>query len=94
MLTNIQRPIDEISTDLYMDIHNNDVGIEIGRNNPNATPEELRDIILDRMDKGDFLIINENNKLIKSDGSQIKEGDIRRRDTSREIGKEILKENK
>lgn len=87
-------PIDEISTDLYMDIHNNDVGIEIGRNNPNATPEELRDIILDRMDKGDFLIINENNKLIKSDGSLIKEGDIRRRDISREIGNEILKENK
>lgn len=87
-------PVDEISTDLYMDIHNNDVGIEIGKNNPNATPEELRDIILDRMSKGDFLIINENNKLIKSDGSLIKEGDIRRRDVSREIANEIIKENK
>jgi RHS repeat-associated protein len=87
-------PVDEVSTDLYMDIHNNDVGVEIGKNNPNATPEELRDIILDRMSKGDFLIINENNKLIKSDGSLIKEGDIRRRDMSREIAKEIIKENK
>jgi hypothetical protein len=86
-------PVDEIRTDLYMDIHNNDVGIEIGKNNPNATPEELRDITLDRMSKGDLLIINKNNKLIKSDGSLIKEGDIRRRDVSKEIAKKIIKEN-
>ena len=38
--------------------------------------------------------LDKNNKLIKFDGSLIKEGDIRRRDVSREIAKEIIKENK
>ena len=32
-------PTNEVKTDLYMDIHNNDVGIEIGKANPKATPE-------------------------------------------------------
>jgi hypothetical protein len=85
-------PAGEVRTDLYMDIHNNDVGIEIGKNNPDATPEELSEIILNRIDKGDLLIINNNNKLIKSDGSIIKNNDeIRRRETSKNIANEILK---
>ena len=77
-----------------MDIHNNDVGIEIGKNNPNATPDELKKIITDRIDKGDFLIINSNNKLIKSDGSNVKNSEIRRYDTAKKIGGEILKDPK
>src|SRR5690554_5031335 len=87
-------PVNEVSTDLYMDIHNNDVGIEIGKNNPDASPEEIRNIILDRIDNGDLLIINENNKLIKSDGSLIQEGEIRRRDEARQIATDIINENK
>ena len=86
-------PIEEIGTDLYMDIHNNDIGIEIGLDNPNATPEELQKIILDRIDQGDMLIINENNELIKSDGSLIKDGEIRREAKANQIGKEIINEN-
>ena len=84
-------PSNEVKTDLYMDIHNNDVGIEIGKANPKATPEELRDIILDRISKGDLLIINSNNKLIKSDGSGLKSSEIRQYDTSKKIATEILK---
>ncbi|QTY26821.1 hypothetical protein [Flavobacterium sp. CS20] len=84
-------PTNEVKTDLYMDIHNNDVGIEIGKANPKATPEELRDIILDRISKGDLLIINSNNKLIKSDGSGLKSSEIRQYDTAKKIATEILK---
>lgn len=87
-------PVEEVKTDLYMDIHNNAVGVEIGKANPKATPEELKAIILDRIDKGDLLIINENNKLIKSDGGIIKTGEIRREDASKKIATEIIKDNK
>ena len=31
-------PANEVDLDLIMDIHNNDVGIQAGRENPNATP--------------------------------------------------------
>jgi hypothetical protein len=84
-------PTNEISTDLYMDIHNNDVGIEIGKANPKATSEELRDIILDRISKGDLLIVNSDNRLIKSDGSGLKSSEIRKHDTAKKIATEILK---
>ncbi|ANO47693.1 yd repeat protein [Flavobacterium columnare] len=81
----------EVRTDLYMDIHNNDVGIEIGKANPKATPEELRNIILDRISKGDLLIINSNDKLIKSDGNGLKTSQIRQYDKAHKIATEILK---
>ncbi len=84
-------PTNEVRTDLYMDIHNNDVGIEIGKANPKATHEELRDKILDRISKGDLLIINSNNKLIKSDGSGLKTSEIRQRDKAHTIVTEVLK---
>jgi RHS repeat-associated protein len=84
-------PTNEIKTDLYMDIHNNDVGIEIGKANPKATPEQLRDIILDRISKGDLLIINSNDKLIKSDGNGLKTSEIRQYDKAHKIATEILK---
>ncbi len=84
-------PTNEVRTDLYMDIHNNDIGIEIGKANPKATPEELRDIIVDRISKGDLIIINNDNKLIKSDGSVLKPSEIRKYDTSKKIAAENLK---
>lgn len=84
-------PTNEVKTDLYMDVHNNDVGIEIGKANPKATPEELRDIILNRISKGDLLIINSINKLIKSDGSGLKSSEIRQYNSSKKIAAEILK---
>jgi len=84
-------PANEVKTDLYMDIHNNDVGIEIGKANPKATPEQLKDIILNRISKGDLLIINSNDKLIKSDGNGLKPTEIRKYDTAKKIATEILK---
>ena len=84
-------PSSEVRTDLYMDIHNNEIGIEIGKSNPKATPEELRDIIVDRISKGDMIIINNKNKLIKSDGTGLKETEIKKYFTSEKIATEILK---
>ena len=87
-------PLADLSTDLVMDIHNNDVGIEIGENYPNASNREIMKIVLDKIKHGGLIIINKNNKLIKSNGSQIKNiSEIRRYDTSLEIRKDILNEN-
>jgi RHS repeat-associated protein len=87
-------PVNEVRTDLYMDMHNNDVGIEIGKNNPDASPEELKALIINAIKTGDLLIINEEGKLVKSDGSTIKKGEIRREDASKKIAKEIIEEER
>ena len=42
-----------------MDIHNNDVGVEIGKNNPNASPEQLATIIFDSKKWGERSVKNE-----------------------------------
>ena len=84
-------PVNELKTDLYMDIHNNDVGIEIGKNNPWANAEELSKIIIERIDKGDMLIISDDqSKLLKSNGKPVKESEIRALETSKKIEREIL----
>ena len=82
-------PLNEVTTDLYMDIHNNDIGVEIGIANPNASPDELKDIIVDRISKGNMVIIR-NGKLVKSDGSVLKKSEIRQYNTSKKIAIEIL----
>ena len=46
---------------------------------------------MDRISKGDLLIINSNDKLIKSDGSGLKPTEIRRYDTAKKIATEIIK---
>jgi RHS repeat-associated protein len=64
--------------DLIMDIHNNEVGIEIGRNNPNASPDELSQIIQNRISNGDMIVISDDNKkMTKSNGESINRKDIR-----------------
>lgn len=64
--------------DMIMDIHNNEIGIEIGRENPNASPEELSQIILNHISAGDMIIlVNNNTKMTKSNGEAIKANDIR-----------------
>ncbi len=83
-------PKDEVFTDLVMDIHNNDVGIEIGLKKPNASPEELAKIILNRIEKGDMLILDKNNKLLRSDGTQVEKNEIRRYQVSSAIANEII----
>ena len=84
-------PREDIHTDLFMDIHNNEVGIEIGRDNPNASVEDLCQIIQDRISNGDMLILSgpENGHLLKSDGSPVKSSEIRGLYTARKIAIEI-----
>ncbi len=84
-------PVNELGTDIYMDIHNNNVGVEIGPNNPKATPDQLKKIVLEEIKKGKMIIINSNGKLIKSDGTTIKKSEIRRADTAGKIGVEVKK---
>lgn len=84
-------PSNEVTNHLYMDIHNNNVGIEVGKNNPDATPDELKMLILDKIKNGELLIINSNHKLTKSHGGIIKNNsEIRRYNTSNKIAIEIL----
>ena len=72
--------------DMIMDIHNNEIGIEIGRENPNATPEELSQIILNRISAGDMIILtNDNTKMTKSNGESLKANEIRGLDTVKSI---------
>ena len=84
-------PIGEIETDLIMDIHNNDVGIEIGKNYPNATPEELTEIIKEKILSGELIII-QDDQLKKSNGDIINENGIRRLQEAKKIGSHILVE--
>lgn len=82
-------PANEVDLDLIMDIHNNDVGIQSGRENPNATPRELTNIIKNKIAEGEMIIIKDN-KLIKSNGKPLTEKEIRRLDKSHEIKNDIL----
>jgi hypothetical protein len=50
-------PKNEIS-DIYMDIHNNDVGQEVALQNPGLGAEELSNIIMERIERGDLLILD------------------------------------
>ncbi len=84
-------PLEEIDTDLVMDIHNNEVGIEIGNNNLDATPEELVNIIQKRMADGDMLILK-GGKLVKSNGEEVKAGEVRGLNKSMDIGNVIFQE--
>ena len=47
--------------DLYMDIHNNYVGLEIVKDNPNIKKQELEDLIKTKIENGELLIINRND---------------------------------
>ena len=90
-------PRNELSTDLYMDIHNNDVGIEIGKENPNATPEQLGTIIQSKIESGEMLIIDTTDDgkrvLKKSNGQTIKQSEIRDYETAKKISTKIKNNN-
>lgn len=83
-------PAKEVDSDLIMDIHNNDLGIQVGRENPQASPAELISIIKSKMDAGELLIINKDGKLVKSNGKPLAESEIRRLSKSHEIKNDIL----
>ena len=77
-------PAKEVDLDLIMDIHNNDLGIQAGKENPQASPEELTSIIKSRMNAGELLIIKDG-KLVKSNGKPLAKSEIRRMTKSLEI---------
>ena len=82
-------PAKEVDLDLIMDIHNNDLGIQVGRENPQASPAELISIIKSKMDAGELLIIKDG-KLVKSNGKPVAKSEIRRLSKSLEIKNDIL----
>ena len=85
-----ETPQDEL-IDMYMDVHNNEVGIEIGVANPKASLKELCRVIKERISNGDMLIINGNeNDLIKSNGTPVKPSEIRGLDSASKIAIDIL----
>jgi hypothetical protein len=47
----------EVRADVFMDIHNNAVGVEVGEQYPNASPENLSRIIKDKIEKGDMVML-------------------------------------
>ena len=87
-------PIDQIDSDLIMDIHNNDVGVEIGKNNPNASPEQLATIIKEKIKNGELLIVKKKEdgtpQIFKSNGDPVLEKDIRRLDVINKIKDTII----
>ncbi|WP_157101143.1 WXG100 family type VII secretion target [Nocardia shimofusensis] len=46
-----------------MDLYNNELGRKIATANPDASPEELQDLVKDAVDNGDTVIIDESQKL-------------------------------
>jgi hypothetical protein len=45
----------------FMDLHNNQVGIDIANANPNATDAELRSAVLDSLYRGELYVWDEPN---------------------------------
>lgn len=50
-----------------MDLHNNSVGIQIVRDNPDASPDELAQLIRDAVDNGEMVVVDSNGDLAYSD---------------------------
>ncbi|WP_122188591.1 DUF6973 domain-containing protein [Nocardia stercoris] len=55
-----------------MDLHNNDIGRQIGLANPDADPDELRKIVRNAVDNGDTVMINKDFHL--SPTNQVAQG--------------------
>lgn len=53
--------------DTGMDLHNNEVGYRVARAaGPNATREQLRDMVMDEMSKGNLILSNKDPRAIES----------------------------
>ncbi|WP_051132969.1 WXG100 family type VII secretion target [Nocardia paucivorans] len=46
-----------------MDLHNNEVGRNIALQNPDASPEELRELVRQAVERGDAVVINQDRTL-------------------------------
>jgi hypothetical protein len=60
-----------------MDFLNNDTGIQIGKDNPNASPEELSEIIKEKIHAGKLYVIKKdaNKNSLDKDGNILKKED-------------------
>ena len=94
-------PKDNPRANIAMDIHNNDVGIEIAKNNSTATPEKLAELIMEKIKNGDMLIMNkETGLLYKSNDTEYKNSlnfddpFIRRADVSKKIADCVIQNQK
>ena len=59
-----------------MDLYNNEVGRQIALEHPDASPEQLADIVQQAVTDGDMVVIDENDTLWQSD--QLDPGDARK----------------
>ena len=50
-----------------MDLHNNKVGLQVFRENPNASPEKLLELVKKAVDEGRTVVVNKEGKLAWSD---------------------------
>lgn len=50
-----------------MDLHNNEIGRNIALQNPDASPEELQQLVKDAVGRGDTVVINQGHELSWSD---------------------------
>ena len=50
-----------------MDLHNNGVGIQVVRDNPNASDEEIAEKIKEAVENGDTVVVNKQGNLEWSD---------------------------
>lgn len=58
-----------------MDLHNNEVGRQIAQANPDASPEELANLVEQAVKDGDMVVIDKNDTLVPS--SERDPGDTR-----------------
>lgn len=54
-----------------MDLHNNELGRRIAREHPNASKEELQEIIMEEIKNGHAVVINDKGELVYSDQAEV-----------------------
>ncbi len=50
-----------------MDLYNNEVGLRIATDNPDAEPDELADRVREALEQGDLVVVDRDNDLAWSD---------------------------
>jgi len=73
-----ERQSDNNPTDMAMDLHNNEVGRRIAAEHPDATPQELERYVDDALRKGELVVTDSDNNLVRSDEVPIEAGPGRR----------------
>lgn len=63
-----------------MDLYNNSIGIQVGAANPNATPEQLADLVQEAVTQGKTVVINSGGNLQWSDRVPVGQHGLTRED--------------